>query len=296
MRASREQWKYTDGTKVWVGRYRNSHNMPHWHYDCELLLVERGELELICDRERYVLRAGQSAFIDSEQVHHMHALQPDTVLTMAIFDYDLVRRISQNKTPACPVLSGEYALLPFFGDLFAELRARQPFYQSRTEAMVTEKFIEILRGEQTTERETGAPTTETFKHLLDEIDEKYEFFSLSEAATFMSMNPAYFSSLFHRLAGMTFSQYLNYMKTSNAVEMLQSGKDLSIAEISTRCGFSTIRNFNRIFKEITGYTPTTLPRGYVLPERIVRADEAGSDPTLTECVLLASSDGPAVAL
>lgn len=296
MRASREQWKYTDGTKVWVGRYRNSHNMPHWHYDCELLFLERGELELNCGREQYLLHAGQSAFIDSEQVHHMHALLPDTVLTMAIFDYELVRRISEGKTPSCPVLSGDYALLPFFSDLFSELHGRRPFYRSRTEAMIAEKYIEILRGEETAEREAGALTTEKFKELLDEIDEKYEFYSLADAAEFMNMNPAYFSSLFHKLAGMTYSQYLNYIRTSNAVELLQSGKDLSIAEISTRCGFSTIRNFNRIFKKITGYTPTTLPRGYVLQERIVRADEAGSDPTLTECVLLASSDGPSATL
>lgn len=290
MRAKREQWHYADKARVWVGKYRNSNNMPHWHYDCELLLVEQGELSLFCDKDSYVLKAGQAGFVDSGQVHQMHAATPDTVLTMAIFDYDIIRRIVNRFTLACSVLSSDYGLQAFFGELFEELTVRPPYYRAKTEALVAQKIIEIFRGEQTIACEAGAHTSEEFKRLLEEIDENYEFYDLAAAADFMKMNSTYFSSLFHKLAGMTFSQYLNYMKTSRAVELLQSRDDLSVAEVSTRCGFATIRNFNRIFKEFTGYTPKTLPRNFVMQESIICPDEDGTNPTLNECELLASTD------
>ena len=91
MQAKREQWQYQKGAKVWDGRYKNSHNMPHWHYDCELLYVEHGELDIFCNGVNYRVRVGDEVFIDSEQVHYMHARDPQTVVSMIIFDYDLIK-------------------------------------------------------------------------------------------------------------------------------------------------------------------------------------------------------------
>ncbi len=96
--------------------------------------------------------------------------------------------------------------------------------------------------------------------LLTLIDEEFEFFTLDKASEFMNMNTAYFSRLFHKLMGMTFTQYLNYIKVLNAVNLLQSNANITVTEVSERCGFDTIRNFNRIFKIFTGYTPKNLPK------------------------------------
>ncbi len=73
MNAKREQWSYLPNAKVWAGRFKNSHNAPHWHYDCELLFVENGELGVFCNGKFYTMHAGQAFFINSEQVHYMHA-------------------------------------------------------------------------------------------------------------------------------------------------------------------------------------------------------------------------------
>lgn len=40
---------------------------------------------------------------------------------------------------------------------------------------------------------------------------------------------------------------------------------LSVTEISMRCGFDTIRHFNRVFKDITGMAPRQAAEGvYVI--------------------------------
>ena len=75
----------------------------------------------------------------------------------------------------------------------------------------------------------------------------------------MGFSEAYFSKFFKKIAGMTFSQYLNRVKVEEAVRLLRENKGLPVTEIAFRCGFNTIRNFNRIFKEVTGCTPCPKP-------------------------------------
>ena len=71
MLAKREIWQYRDEVRIWAGKYRNSHNLLHWHYDCELIYVEQGGIDVFCERRRHALSVGQALFIDSGQVHHM---------------------------------------------------------------------------------------------------------------------------------------------------------------------------------------------------------------------------------
>lgn len=104
------------------------------------------------------------------------------------------------------------------------------------------------------------------------------------------MNPAYFSRLFHSLTGMTFSQYSNRVRVEKAVEILKSNDDVSMTEVSLRCGFDSIRNFNRIFKKYTGYTPRSLPKDFILRQRLINLNETASNPTMAECELIESSD------
>ena len=89
---------------------------------------------------------------------------------------------------------------------------------------------------------------------------------------------------------MTFTGYLSAVRISNAVRMLNEST-LSMTEISRACGFGTIRSFNRVFKSVTGYSPSTLPSGYKVErgqrEYTGREGKTGVDPTLatTEVII-----------
>ena len=64
MLAKREIWQYRDEVRIWAGKYRNSHNLLHWHYDCELIYVEQGGIDVFCERRRHALSVGQALFMD----------------------------------------------------------------------------------------------------------------------------------------------------------------------------------------------------------------------------------------
>ncbi len=286
MIAKHEIRKYSDDEKVWAGKYKNSHNLLHWHYDCELLYVEHGKIDVFCERIRYTLTDGQALFVDSGQIHYMRAHDPETVLIVIIFDYSLIKGFTNDVCLASPLLSADYGIPDVYATLRKELKEKKFFYDASAACEITKLMIDVFRGEKLIRRPEVGSTIQSFKALLGEINDKYEFYSFEDAASFMSMSPAYFSRYFHSAAGMTFSQYLNYVKTDNAVRLLRADKSLQITEIAIRCGFSTIRNFNRTFKELTGFSPKKLPADFSLDDKVSARGTESFNPTLPDCELI----------
>lgn len=280
---------YGKNENVWVGKYRNSQNLSHWHTDCELVFSEKGAFEIMCDKKPYRLERGQALFIDSEQLHFIRAEQPDNVLATVFFTYDIIKPFAGKKLLANPLLSREYGAFELYFKLKKILTDKAEFYETEAALCVAEFILEIFRNEETLPRTKQKQTTEKFKQLLDIISENYEFFTFESAADFMGMNETYFSRFFHNIAGVPFSRYLNYIRISKAVNLLHSGKHVPITDIASACGFSTIRNFNRVFKDITGFSPKNIPRDYVIDEAFLSRTSSDGNPTLTECEIIECS-------
>ncbi len=290
MIARREVWKYSDSGKVWVGKYRNSQNLLHWHPDCELLSVEHGKIDVFCEGKKHTLTEGQALYIDSGQVHYMSASDPDTVLIVIVFDYDIIRGFAENFRLSSPVLSGSYDLSSEYRALRETLLSRHPFFGAEAACRVLSLMIDIFRKEELEEKNLkDNRTTERFKQLLEEINARYRFISFGDAASFMGMSPSYFSRYFAKTTGITFSQQLNSVRTDNAVQLLRENDGKSMTEIADLCGFGTIRNFNRIFKEYTGFSPRELPRDYNMSVRFSYPSDRAFNPTLYDCELIEST-------
>ena len=285
MLAKHEVWKYSGAERVWAGKYKNSHNLLHWHYDCELLCVESGKIDVFCDKKIHTLTSGQSLFIGSGEVHYMHA-EADTILIVIIFDNNIIKSIADAVQLKSPELKYDYNIPEVYKRLKKELSAKSPFYETALKNEITGLVINIFRNEETIAKDEGNTVVHSFKKLFAEISEKYEFISFAEAAEFMGMSQAYFSRLFHQITGMTFSRYVNYVRTENAIHMLKNDKTLLITDVAVQCGFSTIRNFNRIFKELTGFSPTQMPENYNLEEKFSRISPESFNPTLRGCELI----------
>ncbi len=293
MIARREIWNYPEEAKVWVGKYRNSHNLLHWHYDCEFIYVERGSIDVFCEKKKHSLLEGDALFTDSGQIHYQRACEPDTVLIVMVFDYNIIRPFLEKYQLASPKLYKKYPIPEYYARLRSILTERKPFYGEEATCAVCEMMIDVYRGEQLVHRLENDRTEEAFKRLLEDVHERYAEYTFEDAVRFMGMSDAYFSRYFKAMAGTTFSQYLNYVRTDNAVRLLLSGEDLTMTEIAEQCGFATIRNFNRIFREFTGFSPSRLPKDYVLSDRFSYPSEKAFNPTLYDCELIESSDAAA---
>ena len=284
MSAKHELRKYDGDEKVWVGKYRNSHNLLHWHYDCELIYVERGSIDVFCCGKTYLLTPGKAMFIQSGEIHYMKARE-ETYLLVFIFDDSLMKAAAGGKRLASPLLSDAYTIPETYREVRSELISKKAFYAKEANAMVYKLLLDILRGEELTEQSSVTETgLKTLKFLLDDVEEKYADYTFERAVRFSGFSEAYFSRLFHRQMGMTFSQYLSNVRIRHAVMIMRSEPDATITELSIRTGFATIRNFNRMFRNVTGYAPRELPEDYQFEDRYDYAE--GSDPTLEGCTLV----------
>ncbi|WP_418704512.1 helix-turn-helix domain-containing protein [Anaerotignum faecicola] len=286
MLAKFEKRAYAGNEHVWVGKYRNLHNISHWHMEHELIACREGSAQVMLDDTMFNITQQQCIFCHSGCVHYISA-SPDSLLLVCLFNEKMYDPITSPFTLENPVFEDRYGILPKLSEIRHELQNQPIFFECRTEAMIGEILVDVFRGEPLRKAQWQFSDVITrYKQLLNHIDLEYEHITYRNAVQFMNMSDAYFSRYFKRQAGMTFSQYLNVVRIEKAVQLLDSAPTMKITDVMLRCGFNTIRSFNRVFREVTGFTPTTLPPGYVLNTRSVPTIQGSFDPTLSDAELL----------
>ena len=78
---------------------------------------------------------------------------------------------------------------------------------------------------------------------------------MQDMARIMNYSDAYFCKLFKQCFKVNFSTYLNEYRVSRAKELLANTND-SIKDIGTSCGYTDSNYFTRVFRRITGMTPS----------------------------------------
>lgn len=286
MLAKFEKRAYAGNEHVWVGKYRNLHNISHWHMEHELIACREGSAQVMLDDTMFNITQQQCIFCHSGRVHYISA-SPDSLLLVCLFNEKLYDPITSPFALENPVFEDRYGIIPKLSEIRHELQNQPIFFECRTEAMIGEILVDVFRGEPLRKAQWQFSDVITrYKQLLNHIDLEYEHITYQNAVQFMNMSDAYFSRYFKRQAGMTFSQYLNVVRIEKAVQLLDSAPTMKITDVMLRCGFNTIRSFNRVFREVTGFTPTTLPAGYVLNTRSVPTIQGSFDPTLSDAELL----------
>jgi AraC-like DNA-binding protein len=87
------------------------------------------------------------------------------------------------------------------------------------------------------------------------IDEHFrEPIGVREAAHHCGLAPAYLSRLFHKVAGLTFSDFLTRRRVEHAKELLRT-TSMDMTAVALDAGYSHQSYFGRKFKQFTGKTP-----------------------------------------
>jgi AraC-like DNA-binding protein len=100
--------------------------------------------------------------------------------------------------------------------------------------------------------------------------------TLPVVAKAVKMNPSYFSDVFRKSTGETFTGCLARLRIDRARRLLESTR-LGIGEVAFASGFRSISQFNRVFKKMTGTVPGEFRASI---RRAVSRDEEGERPLL----------------
>lgn len=102
MAAQCEQRISKDGERVWVGCYRNLHNISHWHREHEIIVCLSGQGRIQIDNHQYSLRAGTCVFCCGGSVHHIET-EADCLVRVCIFDERILSDITGKYRLEVPV-------------------------------------------------------------------------------------------------------------------------------------------------------------------------------------------------
>lgn len=96
-----------------------------------------------------------------------------------------------------------------------------------------------------------------FEMVLEYVDNHYRDPSLclSSVASIFFYTESYLSALFKRHMEIGFNQYINRLRISYALRLIDDGYS-SVREIAERSGFSDALYFSKVFKKKVGMTPT----------------------------------------
>ena len=78
---------------------------------------------------------------------------------------------------------------------------------------------------------------------------------LDEMARTMHVSTFYFCKMFKRATGLTFTDYLGRVRVEKAKNLLLN-PHLRVSEIAYTVGFQSLTHFNRVFRKLTGESPT----------------------------------------
>ena len=277
-----ERRSFPPQESVWVGKYKNLINILHWHPECELIRVIHGNADIKIGDAVYACGSGDCLFCGEEELHYIHSKGASEIDVM-IFRQSIGSTITGQYSLTTPLISYPEIAENGFRQIRSIIAEKPLFYKESLEVCAKGILIDLFNREAVTPRQSRKSAA---KKLTDHIHENFASITFDEMVSYSGYSAAHFSKVFKQIAGMPFTVYLNFIKTERAISMIHSDPVLTMTEISSLCGFSTIRTFNRVFKSITGFAPSSLPRGFTVDRSVSMRAEDAFDPTKKASILL----------
>ncbi|ETT40380.1 MULTISPECIES: AraC family transcriptional regulator [unclassified Paenibacillus] len=253
---------------------RNINFLAHWHNDLEIVYCLEGSIRMGINSETRVLTAGDLAVCSSGDIHYYDSRNSESKLLMIIFNPSLIGYPAGwplNKRLMSPFLDQSQSaseqinprLPAIMQELLEEHLEKPPHHEQLVTGLLHELCALILRQMPLDvvnphKDKRRITNMKIMQEVLEYLDVHYMHpITLADAARHANMSLFYFSRFFKSISGMSYIAYLNSIRINQA-ERLLLGTDKSILDIALECGFTNIRTFNRVFKQVKLRTPSEL--------------------------------------
>ncbi len=279
-----EKRYFNSNEKVWFGKYRNLTNILHWHPECELIRIISGNAQIKVGNTLFYAKENDSFFCGAEDLHYIKS-EPDAIIEAMIFHKDLLVNVTDKYVLTSPRLVNTLSVKEGFAKIKRTFSEKPCFFAETLENISKEIILDIFNHN---DFKINEKKNQISKEIINKIHAEFSYITFEDIVLFSGYSPSHFSKMFKKFTGMNFSEYLNFVKTEYAVTLLKSNKSLTKTEICEQCGFSTIRNFNRVFKNITGFAPNSLPKDFSIDVAFRVSKSGDFDPTVQTSELLKS--------
>ena len=271
MRAFHEVRTYPEDFKVWASSYENISFLSHWHNEIELIYVRQGQAEICVTDHSFVAHEGDLIICDNGDIHYSNSQEMKNILEFVIFDSAIITNMYESPCFKLPIVKKDELkrlglfekVDKLFANVSAELEKRDRYYKDVVKAQIREVWY-LLKRELPRDNANKPSLNRRmeqlndFQRLLSYMEKNYaEDISLSAAAEMIGFSDSHFSKTFKKI---NFVSYLNMLRVEHAAEQLKN-TSYKVTDIALQCGFDNVRTFNRVFKEVTGSTPSAFAKG-----------------------------------
>ncbi len=270
----------------------------HWHTELEVLVVSEGTAVVAAGTQRFILRQGEGAFVNSGVLHAAWSHgQPVCRLHSAVFHPRLVgggpdsifwtgylQPLIEAQRQECVCFDGSELwhreAVQAVEAAWISCAQEPPGYEFWTRDALS-RLVFLLSSHQPDTRmpRSGKALREEgrVKLMLEYIRSHYTS-ELSTAAIAHSAMVSESECLrcFRSIIGQTPIQYVIQYRVQKAAELL-SASELSVSEIGARCGFQDASYFSKTFRTLKGCAPSEYRKkiaeraGRLLPQEAAQA-------------------------
>lgn len=227
---------------------------PHFHPEIELIVCKNGTCNAYVNGKRYLLSKDTAIIVFPHQIHFYDTLE-NGEFKLFVFYPEITPQISDlyaSKVPAEPlVVLGEEQILGI--DKFCKAYNKtEPFASTLLTGFINSLIADVLPSAKLIQ-------TSSERNLVDEIirfcAKNYaEPLSLTVLAQNFKTSTSKISHVWGRVMNMSLPQYINWLRISSACKLLAT-TDRTVTTIAYDVGFTTLRNFNRMFLNTMHTTP-----------------------------------------
>lgn len=230
----------------------------HLHEMVELIVVIRGSCTIQLSGETYDLVPGDAAVAFPLTPHSFDRLDADTLGFTAIFSADSIGEFSavfRNMLPDSPVIRNEYTA----EDVRFAVDRLMALHPDGMESPMRLAYLHLILSHMLSgmsfrpasdwhERSMGSRVARyVYDHACEQI-------TVASVAKDLSISESHLSHLFARQFQMNFRHYINAIRIDKATQLMHD-PNLTLTQISDRCGFDNLRTFRRAFVRETGMLP-----------------------------------------
>ena len=219
-------------------------------------IVTKGTAFLRIGDRKYSLKRGDIFFAFPAFPYYLDADEEFEYIYISFMGNGAASRLLKcNITWENPYYSDHGFLCTLFENA---IRRITPFNSNLlTEAVLYYALSFFDNGDCESETDEQKNSSSVFQSIVDYVDYHYREsdISLGRLSNVFSYTEKYLSSLFKKNMQIGFISYLNNLRIQYACELIQNG-NMNMSQISVACGYSDYSYFSRVFKKITGHSPT----------------------------------------
>lgn len=216
-----------------------------YYLNGETVVVEKGDFLYI---PKGVMRSGRNAPEGPHQKYSVHFLLDKPEL----FPIDAPRSFRKVRARNLDYMKQRFTVL-----------AQHWFSRKKHDEIIcTGIAIELLGyfTQETAEGRFASIKLRLMREVQDYILEHYrESIRIQELAELVDRAPNYVTQAFKEVTGMTPITYLHQVRVHSARDLILNTK-LTIGEVADYLGYSDQAHFNRVFKKVMGYPPSSVQR------------------------------------